>query len=104
MTRTSHQHRMSKITGAARDGGAPRVNGTRDTDPDAPTLRLDSTITCPNCGTVTRVRMPTDACQFFWECPACGALLRPKPGDCCVFCSWADVPCPPTQMRNNCSG
>ena len=41
--------------------------------------------------------MPTDACQFFYDCRGCGALLRPKPGDCCVFCSYGSVPCPPIQ-------
>ena len=41
--------------------------------------------------------MPTDACQFFYECDACKALLRPLPGDCCVFCSYGTVPCPPVQ-------
>jgi hypothetical protein len=46
---------------------------------------LESTITCPNCGTATAEIMPTDACQFFYECGGCGSLLRPKPGDCCVF-------------------
>ncbi|MGH8771663.1 MAG: GDCCVxC domain-containing (seleno)protein [Burkholderiales bacterium] len=23
------------------------------------------------------------------------ARLKPKPGDCCVFCSYRSVPCPP---------
>jgi hypothetical protein len=23
--------------------------------------------------------------------------LRPKQGDCCVFCSYGTVPCPPVQ-------
>ena len=41
--------------------------------------------------------MPTDACLFFHECAGCHALLRPKPGDCCVFCSYGSVPCPPVQ-------
>ena len=27
----------------------------------------------------------------------CGALLKPKPGDCCVYCSYGDVACPPIQ-------
>ncbi|WP_277601822.1 GDCCVxC domain-containing (seleno)protein [Burkholderia stagnalis] len=31
--------------------------------------------------------MPVDACQFFHACHRCKALLTPKPGDCCVFCS-----------------
>jgi hypothetical protein len=41
--------------------------------------------------------MPTDACQYFYDCKACGALLKPKHGDCCVFCSFGSVPCPPHQ-------
>lgn len=56
-----------------------------------------STITCPNCGYKAQETMPCDACQYFYECKGCRALLRPKPGDCCVFCSYADVPCPPQQ-------
>jgi hypothetical protein len=23
--------------------------------------------------------------------------LKPEPGDCCVFCSYGSVPCPPIQ-------
>jgi hypothetical protein len=41
--------------------------------------------------------MPVDACLFFHVCAACGVMLRPKPGDCCVFCSYGSVPCPPVQ-------
>lgn len=59
--------------------------------------QLISTIICPNCGHQAAERMPTDACQFFYECKGCGDLLRPKAGDCCVFCSYGDVPCPPIQ-------
>ena len=60
---------------------------------------LESVITCPECGHSARERMPTDACQWFHECTACGAVLRPKEGDCCVFCSYGDVPCPPVQAQ-----
>ena len=56
-----------------------------------------ATITCPHCAAETRAEMPTDACQFFYTCPACSALLRPLAGDCCVFCSYADQFCPPKQ-------
>jgi len=59
--------------------------------------RLESMLTCPTCGTRSRETMPTDACLFFYDCPACGARLKPRPGDCCVFCSYGDVPCPPVQ-------
>ena len=33
----------------------------------------------------------------FYPCKGCGAMLRPKAGDCCVFCSYGSVPCPPVQ-------
>ena len=42
--------------------------------------------------------MPTDACQFFYECEHCEAVLRPKAGDCCVFCSYGTNKCPPIQV------
>jgi len=64
---------------------------------------LQATITCPKCRHAARETMPTDACLFFYECKGCGELLRPKPGDCCVFCSYADRPCPPVQeSRSSC--
>ncbi len=58
---------------------------------------LTSTLTCPKCGHVETEIMPTDACQYFYDCKGCGAVLKPTAGDCCVFCSYADTPCPPIQ-------
>ena len=57
----------------------------------------ESTITCPACGTAKTETMPTNACQYFYECTGCGTLLRPKRGNCCVFCSYGSAPCPPMQ-------
>jgi transcription elongation factor Elf1 len=48
-------------------------------------VMLESTLTCPHCGHAETETMPTDACLFFYECKSCGALLKPKQGDCCVF-------------------
>lgn len=59
---------------------------------------LDSEITCPKCGLKRSETMPTNACLFFYQCTGCGARLRPKPGDCCVFCSYGTVQCPPMQL------
>ena len=67
-------------------------------------LQLQSTLTCPECGHKTTETMPTSACQFFYECSGCGAVLRPKQGDCCVFCSYGTVPCPPIQQQKSCCG
>ncbi len=49
---------------------------------------LESLLTCPVCGHAEVLTMPTDACQWFYECPACKSLLKPKTGNCCVFCSY----------------
>jgi hypothetical protein len=59
---------------------------------------LRSILTCPRCGHREAETMPTDACQFFYDCKGCGAVLRPLEGDCCVFCSYGTVPCPPIQL------
>ncbi len=60
---------------------------------------LESVITCPECGHAKEEVMPTDACQWFYECMNCHKVLRPKKGDCCVFCSYGTVPCPPIQIH-----
>ena len=67
-------------------------------------LKLRSTLTCPQCGHQSTETVPTTACQFFYDCRGCGAVLSPKPGDCCVFCSFGDVPCPPIQQARPCCG
>lgn len=63
---------------------------------------MESDLTCPHCGAVQREMMPADACQFFFECTHCKMVLRPKPGDCCVFCSYGSVKCPPIQQQDCC--
>jgi hypothetical protein len=65
---------------------------------------LESTLTCPGCGERSTERMPADACLFFWTCPACGLRVKPKQGDCCVFCSYGSVACPPKQLEQDCCG
>jgi hypothetical protein len=65
---------------------------------------LQTILTCPACKAETHQVMPTDACTWFFACPACGEVLRPLPGDCCVFCSYATVPCPPVQAGDGCCG
>jgi len=62
----------------------------------------ESTITCPECGHQKKEVMPTDACQWFYACEECQRVLKPKQGDCCVFCSYGDVPCPPIQKAKKC--
>ena len=65
-------------------------------------ILLKSTITCPACKHEKTEIMPTDACQWFYECSECKTLLKPLKGDCCVFCSYGTVPCPPIQEGIDC--
>ena len=62
-------------------------------------IALTAKLKCPECGFVQKAEMPTDACQFFYDCVNCKAVLRSKRGDCCVFCSYADARCPPKQLE-----
>lgn len=59
---------------------------------------VESVITCPKCGFREAHAMPPDACIVFYDCPGCGERLHPRSGDCCVFCSYGSVKCPPMQL------
>ena len=65
-------------------------------------VQLKSEITCPNCGYKKVEEMPTNACQFFYECEQCITVLKPIEGDCCIYCSYGTVPCPPIQGSKEC--
>ncbi len=60
-------------------------------------VQRQSTLTCPNCGFQKAELMPDDACVYFYECKQCKTLLKPLQGDCCVYCSYGSLQCPPVQ-------
>ncbi|MFM0176629.1 GDCCVxC domain-containing (seleno)protein [Paraburkholderia sediminicola] len=63
---------------------------------------VESTITCPACRHKKEETMPIDACAWYYECEHCKTVLRPKYGDCCVFCSYGTNMCPPMQQAGSC--
>ena len=65
-------------------------------------IQLKSEITCLNCGYKKIENMPRNSCQFFYECENCKMVLKPNKGDCCVYCSYGTVPCPPIQENKSC--
>ncbi len=67
------------------------------------TPELHSVVTGPDCGVARAELIPTNACIRFYECVGRGELLRPKHGDCCVFCSYATVKFPPVQAGECCA-
>ena len=56
-----------------------------------------SVITCPHCKCQATETMPTNACQFFYDCAGCGKRLKPHRGIAACSCSLGTVPCPPMQ-------
>lgn len=56
-------------------------------------------LTCPCCGYAEVLSMPSNACLHFHRCSGCGRLLTPRPGHCCVFCSYGSVRCPPAESE-----
>ncbi|HXI00606.1 MAG TPA: GDCCVxC domain-containing (seleno)protein [Sphingobacteriaceae bacterium] len=65
-------------------------------------MEIKSTLTCPGCGYKQDEIMPTNACAFFYECCQCKVLHKPLSGDCCVYCSYGTVKCPPVQAGEGC--
>ena len=61
------------------------------------TIITTSIITCPVCSFQKEETMPVDSCQFFYECESCHTILKPKKGECCIFCSYGSVNCPSIQ-------
>lgn len=62
-------------------------------------MDLGSTVTCPECGFKKEEEMATESCLFYYKCVNCGKIIRPKPGDDCVFCSYGSKNCPPKQAE-----
>lgn len=69
-----------------------------------PDVVLTSTLTCPSCSHAKAETMPVNACMFFYECTSCHRVLKPRAGDCCVFCSYGSMKCPPIQQQAKCCG
>ena len=65
-------------------------------------VETSSVLTCPECGATAEETMPVDACVYYYECRGCRTLLKPNKGDCCVFCSFGTVKCPPVQEAGAC--
>jgi len=45
-------------------------------------MEVESVIKCPECGFEKKETMPTDSCQYFYECTNCKKVLKPTPLTC----------------------
>ncbi|WP_305848903.1 GDCCVxC domain-containing (seleno)protein [Polynucleobacter sp. AP-Ainpum-60-G11] len=58
-----------------------------------------STITCPFCLQSETLGIPVGGSQHLYRCRACNAILRPKSGDCCIFCSFGNIDCSSSEQN-----
>ena len=65
-------------------------------------INYTSVITCPNCNSKEELKMPNNACLYFYNCNNCDSIIKSLNGDCCVFCSYGNVCCPPKQKSEKC--
>jgi hypothetical protein len=86
LTACSQQTDPKKIEASSSDSLAAKASSS-----------LQCEMTCPDCGHKKIELMPTDVCQLKYTCDSCKAELRPKDGDCCVFCSYGSHKCPSMQ-------
>ena len=59
-------------------------------------------ITCPYCKVSKEELMPARYRVDSYLCTACGKMLTPESGECCVFCAFSNTICPPQQEKRNC--
>lgn len=62
-------------------------------------VTFTSILTCPHCGEQHVEIMAAYSCAVVFVCHGCGTTLRPREGDCCVFCTYGSAPCPAIQME-----
>jgi hypothetical protein len=68
-------------------------------------MLFDAILTCPLCKGKTTEIMLENTCQYAYRCPHCQETIKTQKGDCCVFCCYADYPCPSTQISgSSCCG
>ena len=103
VTGLGHFASLERCDGKRRDLSGPYGNKRSACGKDQ-AVQIESRISCPGCGHQAVEIMPTDACRFFYDCKGCGVRLKPKAGDCCVYCSFGSVPCPPIQQNGKCCG
>src|SRR5581483_4065163 len=73
--------------------GKTKKNGTMQKPWDA----LTRTGLFTYCIEISSRRKGTRSRQLFYTCEVCSATHAHKKGDYCVFCSYADKPCPSMQ-------
>jgi len=61
-------------------------------------MLFKSELKCPECSFLYEEVMLENTCQTYYRCPDCQQQIKAKSDECCVFCSYGDVPCPQAQL------
>ncbi len=48
-------------------------------------------LVCPQCSTRIATSIDTSACILSHTCPGCGVVIRPRPGEGCIFSSYGNA-------------
>ncbi|MFD2178141.1 GDCCVxC domain-containing (seleno)protein [Veronia pacifica] len=62
-------------------------------------ISFKTVITCPDCGFVSEELMDVTESVSCYHCRQCDSLIVTPAGECCVYCSFGDTPCPSSQLR-----
>lgn len=54
-------------------------------------------ITCRNCGATEDITMHSSLPERSFTCKKCTTVLLAHSDECCVYCSYGSVQCPPVQ-------
>lgn len=83
---------------------AKRLLGLGDAEKMEADAEEIAILTCPKCHHAQSAPIPTTSCVPFYACEGCKQTIQAAGNDCCVFCSYADRPCPLKSEKGGCEG
>ncbi len=62
---------------------------------------LESILTCPNCSHQKQEKLLENTFPTRFRCGNCQEMAEVKLGDCCIYCSFGDIPCLQSQIEGS---
>ncbi|WP_370624068.1 GDCCVxC domain-containing (seleno)protein [Polynucleobacter sp. AP-Feld-500C-C5] len=60
---------------------------------------LKSILTCPHCQASEVISIEVGSSYHLYRCHSCSTILKPKSGDCCILCSFANRDCSSSEQN-----
>jgi len=96
---SSKQQENGTINNTSKKDSRCKKEKTDSLYSDKHEISLTSEITCPKCEFKKTETLPTDVCLLSYTCKKCQAVMHPKNGDCCIFCTYGSSKCPSKQAE-----